>query len=89
MRRKKKPVQADSKTRVSKLHQTHDTPAPDQFQCPRCKLSGNAELFQPGWPERLHEQIAHHPGLGITCDLSSMNYQDARYLYNWLSRHGG
>jgi len=90
MRRKRKPVQADSKTRVSKLHQAHDTPAPDQFQCPRCKLSGNADLFQPGWPERTRELIANTPGLRVvSSDFSDMSYQDARYLYNWLSRHGG
>jgi len=38
------------------------TPTLDQFQCPRCQLSGDLNLFEPGWP-------------------------DARYLYNWLSRH--
>jgi len=89
MRRKRKPVPAATRTRAINTRQDHHTPAPDHFQCPQCKLSGNADLFQPGWPERLHEQIARHPGLGIPPDLSTMNYQNARYLYNWLSRHGG
>jgi hypothetical protein len=85
----KKPVTAATDAQAYENQQNHDTPVLDQFQCPQCKLSGNADLFQPFWPERLHEQIARHPGLGIPPDLANMNYQDARYLYNWLSRHSG
>jgi len=63
------------------------TPARDQFQCPQCQLSGDMKLFEPGWPDELHMLIAKHPELGIKYDLSDMDYKDARYLYNWLSRH--
>ncbi|OGT76836.1 MAG: hypothetical protein A2W76_05295 [Gammaproteobacteria bacterium RIFCSPLOWO2_12_47_11] len=88
MNRKEKPVQATTRTRAIKTKQSYHTPAPDQFQCPRCQLSGNTDLFTPGWPDQLHELIARHPGLGISGDLSGMNYQDARLLYNWLVRYG-
>ena len=88
MRRKRKPVQAGSNTRAVNLRQKHHNPIHDPFQCPRCQLSGNTDLFTPGWPDQLHELIARHPGLGISGDLSGMNYQDARLLYNWLVRYG-
>jgi len=63
------------------------TPTLDQFQCPRCQLSGDLHLFEPGWPDEQHMLIAKHPELGIKDDPASMSHQDARYLYNWLSRH--
>ena len=86
MSKKEKPVLAATSTRAYEYQQSNDTPPADHFQCPRCKLSGNADLFELGWPERLHELIARYPGMGIRGDLSSMSYQDARYLFNWLSR---
>ncbi|MBI4006148.1 MAG: hypothetical protein HY356_05730 [Gammaproteobacteria bacterium] len=89
MKGNEKPVQAGTMTRAINTQQVNDTPASDPFQCPRCQLSGNVDLFAPGWPDQLHELIARYPGLGISDDLSGMNYQDARYLYNWLARHGG
>jgi len=88
MSRKEKPVQACGKTRVSKLHLAHDTPPPDHFQCPRCKLAGNADLFQLGWPERLHELIARISGMGFDADLHSMNWQELLGLYKGLCKHG-
>ncbi len=63
------------------------TPPFDQFQCPQCQLSGDMKLFEPGWPVELNMLIVKHPELGIKDNLSDMDYKDARYLYNWLSRH--
>jgi len=84
MKAKRKPVPAGTRTWAINRKQIYHT-----LQCPRCKLSGNADLFTPGWTDQLHELIARYPGLGISGDLSGMNYQDARYLYNWLTRQEG
>ncbi len=66
------------------------TPAPenqsdDNFQYPRCKLSGNSDLFEPGWADELHGLIAKHSELG-TKDSPPVDYQDARFLLNRLRR---
>jgi len=90
MRRKRKPVQAGTRTRAINTKQAHYTSASYQFQCPRCKLDGNADLFQPGWPERLRELIANTPGLRVVSSvLSDMGYQEAHCLFNWLVRREG
>ena len=50
------------------------TPTLDQFQCPRCQLSGDLNLFEPGWPDELHMLIAKHPELGIKDDPAAMSH---------------
>jgi len=80
-----KPVLAATSARANEKLHSHDTPVLDNFQCPCCKLSGSADLFELGWPEQLHELIARNPGLGIS---GRMSFQDARFLCNWLIRRG-
>jgi len=90
MNTNEKPVLAATRTRAKDFQQLHDNHSPDYFQCPRCRLTGNPDVFSDlDWPERLLEAIARHPGLGIGNDLACMNYQEARYLYNWVIRQGG
>ncbi|MEL0098939.1 MAG: hypothetical protein VW907_05245 [Opitutae bacterium] len=90
MNRNKKPVLAATNTRAVYIRQSHDTRPRNYFQCPRCRLTGNPDVFSDlDWPERLLEAITRNPGLGIEGDLSSMNYQEARSLYNWIIRQRG
>ena len=88
MSTKEKPLSAPPITGVSqkdKTLQSDDNQTDDNFQCPRCKLSGNSDLFEPGWPDELHGLIAKHPELGIN-DSLPVDHQDARYLLNRLRR---
>jgi hypothetical protein len=90
MNTNEKPVLAATRTRAKDFQQPNDTPSHDYFQCPRCRLTGNPDVFSDlDWPERLHEAIARQPGIGVSNDLTSMTYQEARYLYNWVIRQGG
>jgi len=89
MNSNEKPVLAATRTRAKDFQQPHDTHSSDYFQCPRCRLTGNQDVFSElDWPQKLLETITRNPGLGVSSDLSSMSYQDARYLYNWLLRKG-
>ena len=87
MNTNEKPVLAVTRTRAKDFQLPNDTLSPDYFQCPRCRLTGHPDVFSDlDWPERLLEAIARHPELGIGNDLTCLNYQEARYLYNRVIR---
>ncbi len=83
---KEKPAMAATKERAYEDEHSHDTPSTEMCQCPQCGFNGAPDLFKPGWTIQLFELITRNSHLGIKQDISAMNIQDARYLYNWLSR---
>ena len=60
---KEKPVQAVTITRASQNQQDNNTLPEDECQCPRCGLTGPADMFVKGWVKSLSEMIARNPGL--------------------------
>ncbi|MCH8079552.1 MAG: hypothetical protein IIA06_07220 [Proteobacteria bacterium] len=59
-----------------------------KLECPCCQLAGDEDLFQPDWPQRLSELIATTPGTGAEADMGDMSWQERRWFYNRLLRHG-
>jgi len=43
---------------------------------------------QPDWPQRLSELIAATLGTGAEADLRGMSWQERRWFFNRLLRHG-
>ena len=82
---KEKPAMAATIARAIENEQIHDTPSTKTCQCPNCGFDGLPDLFEPGWPDELHELIAKHSELGVRESLP-INYRDARYLLNRLRR---